>query len=284
MKDPVVLVFWGIALLFFALALGLGWNQHQVQCWPRVQVQVVDKQVVPNSSGQYLGEVTVTTPAGQKLKLRTSWSSSQSASIQSRLDTLPKTAALPENPQDPNDLRLPPDDTDALLPWFIAAGGLLFAIIPVGVIALSQRKDGIRIAAGLFVLIGVLLMALGGGLTYQRVEVLRNWPQVEGTVVSSWPVPRGGRGQMAKDAEFRYLVNGAEVNSVLGIRTGTRDLNWLETQLQPGTTRPLRYNPANPKLATFEASWSFGYFWECVLMLGLGAMTSGLGLAIRKLL
>ena len=284
MKNPILLVFWGVAALFLALALGLAWYQHQVETWPRVNVQVEDRQVVRDNYGKYVGEVTVTTPAGQHLKVRTSWASSQFATMQSKMDAIPTTTSLPENPEDPKDLRLPPEDIDAILPWCIAAGGLLFAVIPVGVMALADRKDCIRITGTLFILIGALFMVLGGGLAYQRVDVLRNWQQVEGTVISSWPSQRGGRGQVGKDAEFRYQVNGVEVRSVLGTRNGTRDRAWLESQLQPETTRMLRYNPANPKLATFEASWSFGYFWECVLMLGLGAVTAGLGLAVRKLL
>lgn len=284
MKDPILLVFWGVAALFLVLAAGLAWTQHQIDSWPRVTVQIQDRQVVPDRHGKYVGEVTVTTAKGEQLKLRTSWASSQSASMQSTLDSLPQTAALPENPQDPKDLRLPAQDTDALMPWFIAVGGLLFAVIPVGVIALSERKDGIRIAATLFVLIGLLMLGLGAGLAYQRAQVLRTWPEVEGTVVSSWRIARGSRGRLGKDAEFRYQVNGAEVHSVVGTRGGSNDRAWLDSLLQPGTTQKLRYNPANPKLATFEASWSFGYFWECVLMLGIGAVTAGMGLAIRKLL
>lgn len=276
-KEPVVLAFWAVALVFLAVAGWLGWSQHQLAGWARVNGRVVRSQVVPDGQGKYVGEVTVETADGER-QVRTSWSSQLAANMQSTLDETPpgRQLALPQNPADAKDLRWPPKPEDAILPWAVAGGGLLFALIPVGVVALSERKDAIKIAGGLFVALGLGMVAGGLWLTYQRVDVLRNWPEVQGRVLSSWEVPRG-RTIWGVDAEFAYTVEGTEIHTVLGSR-GRGSL------LTVGSTHMLRYQPGHPKVATFEASWSPGYFWECLVLGLVGASTCGLGLAVRRFL
>ncbi|MBS2037052.1 DUF3592 domain-containing protein [bacterium] len=275
LKEPVMLVFWAVALVFLAVAGWLGWSQHQLNTWARVSGRVVRSQVLPDGQGKYVGEVTVLTADGER-KLRTSWSGQLASRVQSTLDETPAgtTLALPQNPADAQDLRWPPQPEDALLPWVVAGGGILFALIPVGVVALSERKDAIKIAGGIFVALGLGMLAGGAWLTYQRLDVLRNWPEIQGQVLSSWEAPRG-RNIRGVDAEFAYTVDGSEVRSVLSSR-GRASL------LEPGSTHLLRYQPGHPKLATFEASWSLGYFWECMVLGLVGASTCGLGLAVRR--
>ena len=277
MKDPVILAFWAVALLFLAVAGWLGWSQHQVAGWARVSGQVVSSQVLPDGQGKYVGEVTVRTAEGER-QVRTGYSSDLATSVQATLDETPagSNLAFPQNPANARDLRWPPRPEDAILPWAVAGGGLLFAFIPVGVVALSQRKDAIKIAGGIFVLLGVGMIVGGLWLGYQRVGVLRNWPQVEGKVISSWEVPRG-KNTWGVDAEFAYSVGGTEIRTVLSSR-GRSAL------LPAGTVQILRYCPGHPKVATFEAAWSLGYFWECLVLGLVGTSTCGLGLAVRRLL
>lgn len=276
MKDPVVLIFWAVALMLLAVAGWLGWSQHQVAGWGRVSGQVVSSRVVPDAHGKYLGEVTVRTPEGER-QVRTGWASQLASSMQATLDQTPvgTNLAFPQNPTDAKDLRWPPKPEDALLPWALVVGALLFVFIPVGVVALSQRKDSIRIAGGIFVVLGLGAIAAGLMVAYQRVEVLRHWPEVEGTVISSWEVPRGRR-IWGVDAEVTYTVDGTEVRSVLGSR-GRSQL------LAAGSKHRLRYQPGHPKVATFEAGWNFGYFWDVLVLSLVGVSTCGLGLAVRRL-
>ena len=272
-----MLVFWAVALLLWVLAGWLGWSQHQLNGWARVSAQVVSSQVVPDGQGKYVGEVTVSTADGER-KVRTSSSSQLAANVQATLDETPAgtTLALPQNPSEAKDLRWPPQPADAIVPWAVAGGGLLFILIPVGVVALSERRDAMKIAGGIFATLGLGLMGAGLWLTYQRVDVLRNWTEVQGQVLSSWEVPRG-RTIWATDAEFVYTVEGREIHSVLGSR-GRGSL------LPVGSTHMLRYQPGHPRVATFEASWSLGYFWECLVLGVVGLSTCGLGLAMRRFL
>ncbi len=262
--------------MLLAVAGWLGWSQHQVAGWARVSGQVLSSQVLPDAHGKYVGEVTVRTAEGER-RVRTSWSSQLSSDMQATLDQAPAGAhlAFPQNPDDARDLRWPPKPQDAILPWGVGLGALLFVFIPVGVVALSERKDAIQIAGGIFMLLGLGMMGGGLVLAYQRVEVLRQWPEVEGTVISSWEVPRGRR-IWGVDAEIAYVVDGVEVRSVLGSRG--------RSQLLPaGRKHLLRYQPGHPKVATFEASWSAGYFWECLVLGLVGLSTCGLGLGVRRL-
>lgn len=276
-KDPVIWIFWAVALILLAGAGCLGWSQHRVAGWARVSGQVVRSRVVADAHGKWLGELTVRTSEGER-QVRSNWASPLAKNMQATLDQAPAgtNLAFPQNPADARDLRWPPKPEDAIMPWALVGGALLFVFIPVGVVALSQRKDAIKIAGGIFVLLGWTM--IGGGLVvaYQRMDVLRHWPEVEGTVVSSWEVPRGRR-IWGVDAEIAYLVDGVAVRSVLGSR-GRSQL------LQAGSKHLLRYEPGHPKVATFEASWSFGYFWECLVLGLVGVSTCGLGLGMRRLL
>ncbi|MFN8608574.1 MAG: hypothetical protein U0931_13635 [Vulcanimicrobiota bacterium] len=155
LKDPVVLIFWTVALMLLALAGWLGWSQQQVAGWARVGGQVVSSRVLPDGQGKYRGELTVRTADGEQT-VRTGWSSQLSAGMQATLDETPTgtTLAFPQNPADTKDLRWPPQPQDAFLPWALAASAGLFAFIPVGVVALSQRRDAIKIAGSIFVVLG----------------------------------------------------------------------------------------------------------------------------------
>lgn len=56
MKDPVILAFWAVALLFLAVAGWLGWSQHQAAGWARVSGQAVSSTLLPDGQGKMWGE------------------------------------------------------------------------------------------------------------------------------------------------------------------------------------------------------------------------------------
>ncbi|MBX3172573.1 MAG: DUF3592 domain-containing protein [Candidatus Eremiobacteraeota bacterium] len=276
MRDPVVLIFWAVALLLLAVAGWSGWNQHQIAGWARVSGQVVSSRVLPDAHGKYVGELTVRTADGER-QVRTGWASQLASRMQATLDETPAgtNLAFPQNPADAKDLRWPPQPQDAIMPWALAGGALLFVFIPVGVVALSQRKDAIKIAGSIFLVLGLGMIAGGLVVGYSRIDVLRHWPAVEGTVISSWEVQRSRR-IWGVDAEFAYVVDGREIRSVLGSR-GRSGL------LPAGSKHWLRYQPGHPKVASFEAGWTLGYFWEGLVLGLVGLGIGGLGLGMRKL-
>ena len=166
--------------------------------------------------------------------------------------------------------------------------GLLFAAIPIGVVALSKRQDAFKIAGRLFSAIGLIMIGISGLLGYEKVDILRNWPQVDATIVSAKIGERPSRRQSLSglDLVVRYNVNQQAIETAVYSRGGTSDSAWLQRQLSdrmaPGKTIAVRYQPSNIRVATFEADWSLGYFWECALTLIIGLTTACLGMAVTK--
>ena len=291
-RDPVLLIFFGIAALTVLGAMALGWQNHRVASWPRVPVQVISSEVARNKYDTYEGQVKVRLADGAEKLLVTSWASSNPAAIQAELVGLQVGASVgvPQDPENTNDMRLPPDPSQAWVPWVLAAGGLLFALIPIGVIALSERKDAVRIGGLVFVACGLLFAGVGGWLAWSKIDVLRNWPEAEATVMEARVGYRPGKRRALQgiDLVMTYQAGGQEIRSVVGSRAGTSDTAWVENQIAttyaPGTKHRIRFRETFPTDATFEAEWSIGYFWEAVLAAGLGLMTAGLGAAIAKFL
>jgi hypothetical protein len=290
--EPVILVFFAVAALFVLGAVGLGWQQHRVDAWPRVVVEVISSEVTLNQYNTYQGEVRVRLAGGGEKLLVTSWSSVKAEEIRAQLESLPAGAAVgvPQNPENKEELQLPPDPSQAWLPWALAGGGLLFALVPVGVVALSERKDAVRICGLVFVGCGCLMFGVGAWMVWGKVQVIQSWPEVEATVVESRVGLRPGRRRPLRgiDSVMTYQVDGKEIKALVASRAGTSDFAWVEQQVAgtyaPGTKHRIRYRKTAPQDATFEAAWSLAYFWEGLLSAGLGLMTAGLGAAVAKFL
>lgn len=292
LKDPVVTIFFVIAALVVAGALTLGHYQARVARWPRLNVTVVSSEVVAEAGGRYLGRVVFREQSGTEGSVVTSWGSSDPATMESSLRPFEAGAriALPQNPADPGDLRLPPDPMDAWLPWFLAAGGLLFALVPVGVVALSNRKDALRVGGLVFAMTGALVVSIGVYLGAKKVRILTAWSISEGTVIESQVGFRPGRRgpRYAVDTLMQYQVAGQEMNAMVGSASGQADRSEVEQELKtrfaPGSQHEIRYNPEFPKEATYEAEWTPAYFWEALLFFGLGLVMTGLGWAMARFL
>ncbi len=290
LREPVILIFWLIGAAFLLSGLVVGWQTHQVSNWPTVSAKVINSQVIKDSDGKYVGQVEFEVADAPHVTLTTSWGSSSMTLMQSEIDWMKtgSTILLPNNPRKSSDFRFPPRASDALIPGVLALAGLLFAAIPIGVVALSQRQDAFKIAGQIFSAIGFITIGVSGLLTFEKVDVLRNWPQTEATVVTAKVGERPSRRQSLAglDLVIRYTVDQQTIEAAIYSRGGTSDRAWLERQLSermaPGKTITIRYQPSNPRLATFEADWSFSYFWECALTLIIGLMTACLGLAVTK--
>lgn len=289
--DPVLLIFFAIAALIEIGALGLGWYQARVADWPRVAAQVLSSEVTDTGQGRYSGLVKVRLSDGQEAQLTTPRGSSDPASIQLDLEAFPAGMALgiPQNPDDPKDLRLPPDPSEAWLPWILAASGSLFALIPIGVVALSRRQDAIAIGGRVFIVCGAVMLAIGVYGAWTKIHILRSWPEVEATVVESRAGFRPGKSRVLRGVDLivDYTAEGQAVRGMLAARGGS-DPARVEEQVRelyaPGRRIKVRYQPGHPRNATFEAAWSMGFFWEALLLGGLGLVMAGLGAVMARFL
>lgn len=295
LRDPVVIVFGLVSLIFFAIAGWLAVEAQKVTAWPTVAATVVESRVLQVTESEFQGGIEVRYRAGGQEKtkaLRTNFSSSSTSLVEQALASYPAgaTVQLPLNPDDPEDLRLTPSFTETwLLPLVLATGGLLFILVPVGVAALSARENALTLAGWIFVALGLGAVALGGALGLVKVKVLKTWPQVEAGVVSSQEgVRRGRRGPLKGiDLVFAYAVDGRDYQTATGSSGGTSSSAWVEEQLSmyaPGTRHLIRYSPTNPGVVSFEAAWTPGYFWETLALALSGLTMMALGGAMVRFL
>ena len=290
LKDPVVLIFFTLGLVIILGALVLAWNQYRVESWPTVAAEVVSTQVVQNSHGRHEGRVQV--KLGERLLTLTSRDTTDPADIEEGMsDWRPgSTLVLPQNPENPEDLRLPLDTLGHWVPWLVAFGGLAFILVPVGVVALTERKDAVRIIGAILVAAGLLFLGIGTVMTYRKTEILRNWPETEATILKSEVGRRPGnrRVQRGVDLVVEYKVGQELVRSAAGQRGSTMDLESVReavaTTYAPGRKLRVRYQPSSPHRVTFEAVWRLSYFWEALLFLGLGLVTALLGWLVGRYL
>ncbi|MCA9792510.1 MAG: DUF3592 domain-containing protein [Candidatus Eremiobacteraeota bacterium] len=288
LREPVVLIFWGIGALLLALGGFFGWSMQRVASWPKLTVEVISSQAVPNGN-DFLGEVRVKTSQGAEKVLTTSWSSSDVTLIESALAATPVGAQvdLPQNPSDPEDLRLPPGGSDWIIPLALAGAGLLFGVIPIGVMALSDRSDAAALAGLGFMVIGLGLVGVGGIMVFKKVDVLTNWPVAEATVVSNRIVP-ATRTTLRLQVQCAYTAEGQRVESTLSTRASSRNRSQLEQlaagSLAVGSHLQVRYRKGSPRVGTFEAAWTFGFFWEAVLVTCGGFLLVGLGALMKRYL
>jgi len=136
---------------------------------------------------------------------------------------------------------------------------------------MDQREE-LKGALGAFILFGAV--AAAGFFTayaavedYARARASRNWPTVEGVILSN---PEGGN-------EIRYAwFDGVEGHSGARIRFWTRALYPSGETYEPGKAVTVRYSPDNGAVAVLEPGGSALIF---AVALGLGAILIFVGFA-----
>lgn len=273
--KSIVLMFWAVAGLFVALAVGLGWSVYQVGTWPRASAVVLSSQVAPDGSGAFEARLVVT--VNNQERQLSAGEGPVAQDLQARLDHWKAGSQMivAENPASAADVRIPPEAADWILPVALALGGVLMAAMPIAVMAFSQRKDAFVLTGRFFILLGAACLAAGPVVAFERVQVLRNWPETQAKVMNVWETA-GRRGNRGVSAEFAYRVSDTDFRSVVSSRGPSGE------HFEIGSNRTLRYNPGNPREATFEAAWGLGYFWEALVLSVVGLSTAVMGLLVAR--
>ena len=293
-QNPILAVFFLVALAFMAGGAWMIQTNFKVASWPPMPVTVAESRVVQLREGEYTGMVEVVFGADKRKQMQVGFSSASLSLIESALAPYPKGQEihLAVNPEDPDDLRFRPEGflNAWLLPTALIGGGALFILIPLGALAFSRRSDCIQGVGWTFAGVGLLFLALGTGLGYHKMQVLRTWPEVEGTVAESRVESRlnsKGRYHGLK-LVFTYTVEGRSYRTATGSTGTTSSVADQEAKVRgdyaPGTRHRIRYLPRDPGVISFEASWSLGFLWECVLAAALGFVTLAMGVSIARFL
>ena len=110
--------------------------------------------------------------------------------------------------------------------------------------------DIFKIAGGLFSGIGMLMLTIGIVLGSQQYRILKQWPEVEGTVTAS----RVGRYQSDRsmynaDIEFRYVVGGTEYITPAPDDYSSSSYSGTKQKVAKypaGSRHTIKYNPRDP--------------------------------------
>ncbi|MFA5507082.1 MAG: DUF3592 domain-containing protein [Vulcanimicrobiota bacterium] len=299
LKNPVVLIFWVLGLLVIAGAVWLLLGLQARKAWPVVAAEVISSEVINAPHGNSLtGQVEALAEDGTVYTITLGWNSSSRGLLEKALAVAPagERILLSVNPDDQADVRLPVAALDYFMPSMLVVGGLLFIFIPVGVVALSGRKDSLRMAGWSFVMCGVIFLGLAGLTAWQTASILTSWPTVQARIVSSEAVARqthstssrpGGRVHYVIEMVVRYQVEGREMESSLQAdehsSSDRSDLTpLLEGPLGPGQEVTIRHHPDSPRVATLDRPWSLRTFSLSLLAALAGLGTGLMGFLVVK--
>lgn len=287
----ILALFLGIGAVLALVGTWLQWRQYVVDGWPQTQVEVLASEASENEYGRFVPVVSVRLPDARVVVLQTGLEAQTFAEAAETLAAFEVGARVlvPANPDEQSDLRLPVEGPNRWLGLMLVGGGLLFVLVPLGIIAIANRRDAFAWAGRILAACGVVLAVVAGGMVRHKLHVLETWPEASATILDSRISPRPGQMNHRAwgiDARVRFVVGNAPVETLVGSRGGTTDARRLQARLEqdfaPGTTLRLRYDADRPAVATFEASRSLSYFWEAGAMALGGLAMLGLGLAISR--
>ena len=288
--------------------------------WPQTDALVVSSRVVnPRGPDSYSPEIVFRYDAAgeqRDVAIVPSWSTSVYGTVRAHVDEYPAGATLrvAVNPDDPLDIRydLSSSLMNLLLPGVLGLMGLIFGGVGVGVIAANRRSAArpltaeefqpalVRAAASrtarrmawAFFAIGLLITGIGVLMFQADLAKLRQWPDVEATVVDSRRVSRsssarGGGTRAVYDVEvtFRYAVGDRSYQSttLYGIASSSesRASNMLATYA-PGTAHVIRYRPGDPNVIRFDMDSYFAVFVMSIALLAMGLVFVGFAAAMFR--
>ena len=167
----------------------------------------------------------------------------------------------------------------------------------VPVDARQIEQQGARTARGVgltFMLIGLLIAAIGAAMVRSDLAMLGSWPPIAGRVVESHVVPvssrsssRRGSNRPSYDASvrFRYSVNDVTLENATTYGTGTSRSN-AEARARayaPGTMHGSGYRPDDPNVIRFDLDSTFRVFAVSGAMVLMGAVFIAMGGLVWRL-
>jgi hypothetical protein len=145
----------------------------------------------------------------------------------------------------------------------------------------SSLKALSRSVASFFFWCGIICLVVAAYLAVKQVYVLLTWPEVMAKVLSSQVVSVSsdtgpdGSPTYGVVVRFQYQVAGKEY--LQSAKTPwssniTWYVQWKVDRFSPGTTHPIRYNPADPADIQFDVGYDFETFTPTILAGVLGVL------------
>jgi hypothetical protein len=321
----------GVETIFLVIGVGLllaaayAYERivRQPRTWPQSEALIVSSRVInPRGPAHYSPELILRLGEGEsarEVRIAPRWSSSSYNVVQSHVERFPagERVSVAVNPADAADVRydLTLSVENLLVTAILGLLGLVFAgigliagrsrrpreldwsgppvVLDPGLIAGDRNRVARRVGM-LFVLIGVIIAAIGALMVRSSLAMLRTWPQVQGLVLQSRVVPAAvsssrGRGpdRPAYDTSvtFRYVVNDVTIESTTAYGGGTSraKAEARAASYAPGTRHPVWYRPEDPRLIRFDLGNRLAVFFLPGGLVLMGLVFLGLGGAVWRL-
>ncbi|MFB3920249.1 MAG: DUF3592 domain-containing protein [Terriglobia bacterium] len=139
---------------------------------------------------------------------------------------------------------------------------------------------------GLFLLIGLVLLAFAGWSGYRQHTIIKSWPEVQAEVVKSELVDSrddDGKTMYSTAIEFRYTAGGKEFSTPTKSNYSTSSYEEMKTEVDayaPGTRHAIRINPSNPRDIQYNAGYTPGFFLLSIVLGAMGVVFSGLSIVL----
>jgi hypothetical protein len=232
--------------------------------------------------------------------------------VQAHLSRFPEgtTIRVAVNPADASDVRydLAASVTNLVVPVAIGAMGLIFTAIgffavrrgeiatdappPDPMVTAQRKRRDARLVGKIFVPVGILILLIAFLIARADLQMLRTWPQTEGTVVQTRVVltgstsPRRGASRGVYDASvtFRYVVNGTPLEGTTTYGSGTtrEGAEKRAAQYASGSVHPIWYRPDDPRLFRFDFGSLFHIFVVPAALLGMALVFLTFGVVIWR--
>lgn len=295
----------GIQTVFLVIGLGLltgaayAYDRmvRQPRTWPQRDALIVSSRVInPRGPAHYAPELIFRLPdrsSTRDVRVTPSWSSSSYGVIERHVAQFPAGArvAVAVNPEDPSDVRydLGLSMGNLIVPGVLGLLGAAFAII--GLVAgrssptVTRSGQLPRWFAPTFVVIGLVIGAVGVMMVRSGLTTLRTWPRVDGLVLESRVVDAPGvsrgsgpsRAAYDTSVTFRYVVNGVTLESATaygGKRTRAR-AERRAREYAPGTVHPIWHRPDDPRVIRFDLGSKMAVFMLPGAMVMMGLVFTG---------
>jgi len=149
-----------------------------------------------------------------------------------------------------------------------------------------EGKGALRLVGGIFLLVGLVLLAGAWWSGNRQYTILKTWPSVQAEVTKSQLTKsrdKNGNWTYGAEIEFHYLVNGKVYNTPATSSYQTSNYTAVKRQLDafaPGTTHSILYNPADPDDIRFDAGLTLGFFLLPFILGVIGLPFSVIGAAL----
>ena len=145
----------------------------------------------------------------------------------------------------------------------------------------KQTAD-LRFVGGFVGTIGLIFFSVGMGIGYRQVQVIKQWPEVQGAVTRSGVRSYYSRStrMYETDIEFRYRVDGFEYVSPVPPDYASSNAGAMRNKAARypvGSSHMIKVNPRDPNDARLSEGFTFGAFFLPLIFGILGSILTCVG-------